>query len=245
MSPARIPLIATTTNGPGFPSGSVVPFWLDQRFTAQAVGSSAGATGLPGRRPERWSGRGASGAVAPSARRLVRRATGSRRRLTDLVEWEPGAQGSWRPHNVDGALARGVELEAGWSGRIWRRLPPISAELSHQRLRATDEGDDPATRGRQLTRRPVTPSTASLEAFLERRLSAAVSWTRVGRRYLTRANSKWTDPYDVLDARVNVSLRRGVDLNLSLENLLDRNYYDLDDFPVPGRTFGAALDVSL
>jgi outer membrane cobalamin receptor len=206
---------------------------------------SSGSQGNPDLRPERSTAVEFSGTSYLFDRSFRLRGTVFHRSLSDLIEWIPGAQGIWSPHNVGHARERGVEIEAAFSGKPWRHLPSISADISHSVIRATDEGDDPLTRGNQLVRRPETLSSGSVEFFFVRHMATGLSWVRVGRRYLTRANTKWTEPHNVIDLHVRLLLWVGGSVVLSVDNLLDRNYYDMDEFPVPGRSLTVMLDVAM
>jgi outer membrane cobalamin receptor len=87
-------------------------------------------------------------------------------------------------------------------------------------------------------------STATLEVFPTSRLSVGFTWQRMGRRYLTRANTKWIEAYLVFDLDVRRSFHEAIELLVSVKNLGGDSYYDIDDFPVPGRTVLVALDLS-
>jgi outer membrane cobalamin receptor len=206
---------------------------------------SSGAEGNPDLLPERSTSAEVSGTFYLFERSARLSGTGFTRWLHDLIEWTPGAKGVWRPHNVGRARERGVELEGSLSGKPAAFLPPLVLEVSHSLLSATDEGEEPTTRGKQLVRRPEHTSTVSLETFHGERFSMGLAWTRTGRRYLTAANTKWLEPYSVLDIHTRLALLRGTSLLFSMKNLGGRSYYDIEDFPVPGRTFMLALDFAL
>lgn len=205
---------------------------------------SSGAEGNPDLVPERSTSAEVSGTLYFREKSLRLTGTGFTRWLENLIEWTPGAKGIWRPHNVGRAREQGVELEAAFSGRPAAFLPPLALEVSHSLLSATDEGEDPATRGRSLVRRPANTSTLRLEVFPCERLSVGLTWNRVGRRYLTATNTKWLEAHSVLDLETRLTLWRGASLLLSGRNLGGESYFDVEDFPVPGRTFMAGLDFS-
>jgi outer membrane cobalamin receptor len=206
---------------------------------------SSGAEGNPDLSPERATSAELSGTFYLFEKRLRLSGTGFARWLSDLIEWTPGAKGIWRPHNVGRARERGVELEGSFSGKPAGFLPPLSLEAGYALLAATDEGSDPTTHGRQLVRRPRNTSFVGLDIFPAARLSLGIAWNHTGRRYLTGANTKWLDGHGVWDIDGRIGAWRGAALILSVKNVGGRSYYDIEDFPVPGRTFMAALDFTL
>ena len=179
---------------------------------------SSGAEGNPDLRPEYSNSTELSGTAYLLDRRFRIRGTWFSRRLTDLIEWMPGAGGIWRPHNVGRAREKGIEIEGGFSGDLPAFLPPVSLQISHSIIRATDEGDDATTTGNQLVRRPVSISSAVFEAFPATSFSLGLSWTRMGKRYLTRANTKWLDGHHVFDFDLKRELWRGTSLIFSIKN---------------------------
>jgi len=203
---------------------------------------SSGAQGNPDLLPERSTSTELSVTSYLYGKRVRMRGAAYRRNLTDLIEWTPGAGGIWRPHNVGEAREEGIEFEGAYRGRIFAGLPPVSALASHSIIEATVRGDDPLTRGRQLVRRPVSVSSLVLDVFPTNGLTVGIAWSLTGRRYLTQANTKWLDAYTVIDFNVKQEFRYGVTLLFSVKNLGGEHYYDVDDFPVPGRTFIAAFD---
>lgn len=206
---------------------------------------SSGAEGNPDLLPERSTSAELSGTMYLLGKRARIRTSFFQRRLTDLIEWTPGAKGIWRPHNVGAAREEGFEIEGAFKGKIVGFLPHISLEAHHSIIAATDRGDDPLTRDKQLVRRPGSVSCLSLETYASTRLSIGVSWMRVGKRYLTKTNSKWLDGYDVIDLNMKYSLWKEISLFFSIKNIGGKSYYDVDEFPVPGMTVMAALDFSL
>ncbi len=206
---------------------------------------TSGAEGNPELRPERSTNVEFSGSTYLLDRRLRIRNDYFLRELTDLIEWTPGARGIWRPSNVGRAREEGLELEGTYTGKIIDALPPVLIEISHSLILATDQGDDPLTHGKRLVRRPGSLSSAQIEVFPGDVLSMGLSWSRVGRRYLTKTNTKWADGYDVIDMNASYSCWRRVRVSVSISNLLNHNYYDIEEFPVPGRRIDVGLDLKM
>ncbi len=206
---------------------------------------SSGAQGDPALRPERSTGGEVSGTAYLMNRNLRLRGTYFLRYLSDLIEWTPGAGGIWRPHNVGLAGEEGMEIEGAWAGRFAGSLPSVSIEITHTLLHATDRGSDPLTRGKQLVRRPLSTSSCVVDVLPADYLRLGMSWSRMGRRYLTATNTKWSEGYSVLDFHTGLSLGEEIRLLFSINNIGGRSYYDVEEFPVPGRIITVAVDFAL
>ena len=203
---------------------------------------SSGAQGNPDLRPERSTGWEFSGTLYLLSGRVRLQNVYYRRDLVDLIEWTPGARGIWRPHNVGLARDEGIEFGGAFAGEPAPFLPPVSLEITHSIIRATNEGDDPLTHGMRLVRRPGSISSGRLEMTPLEQLTFGVSWSRVGRRYLTNTNTKWIEGYHVLDLHMAFRLWGGARSYFSINNLGDKNYYDMDEYPVPGRILTIAFE---
>ncbi len=154
-------------------------------------------------------------------------------RVRDLIQWSPGPDGVWRPHNVSAARVRGLEVEgsvdlAPLTGRALR------LDGSASWLDPVDATGDPVTGGRTLVGRARFHAFGEL-SWAPGRWTALAGLTAVGRVPLTAANTKWEDGYVL----VHAGLRRRIsaDLRLDLEgrNLFDTRYEDLRGYAVPGR----------
>ena len=156
-------------------------------------------------------------------------------------------QSSWRtsaPENSGRVRATGFEAEAGGAlagGGDW------AASLTWQRTR--DRGDDPAYAGKEL------PYLPPLQVTLE--LRPALGPWRLGLGLVHEAASyrdRYNSAMERIDDRtvVNLSLSRGwrlpgdaggrrATLGLSLLNLTDNDVYDVEGYPLPGRSLRASL----
>ena len=81
--------------------------------------------------------------------------------------------------------------------------------------------------------------------YVHRALTLGLTWTRVGRRPLTAANTKWLEGHDVIDVNARIGLWRRAQFIVTVKNIGGGSYYDLEDFPIPGRTIMMAIDLSM
>jgi outer membrane cobalamin receptor len=196
----------------------------------------ASAAGNPDLEPERaWDVDVGLELAAPRARAQV---SAFHSRVDDLIQWTPGADGVWRPHNVSRTRIRGVEAEARMEGGT---LPlPRHVDLSASRLDAADGTGDAVTGGKQLVGR------AEWTAFAESvwrwgAVDAAVGVRAVSRTPVTAANTKWLDGYLLWHAGVRWHASPELRLDVEGTNLLDTYYEDIRGYATPGRTIGVGL----
>lgn len=196
--------------------------------------STANAVGNPNLQPEKSIQTDLGLIFYPLASRFRLGITLYHREVWDLIEWAPGALGYWRPHNVGKADFRGLELEGNFFVPSVGVLDILEIETNYTYLRAIDRTGERNREGNQLIRRPRHRGNiiASIRCGSWRFLT---QWHWVGKRYLTAANTKWLDPYLVGDLEMGRQINRNIDISLRLINILNRQYRDIREFPVPGR----------
>lgn len=195
---------------------------------------TANAVGNPNLQPEKSIHRDLGLAFYPLPHRFRVGVTLYHRRVNDLIEWTPGAMGCWRPHNVGRADFTGIELEGNLLiPSIWV-LDIFEIEANYTCLRAIDRTGQRNQEGKQLIKRPRHRGNmvASIQSGPWRLLS---QWHWVGARYLTAANTKWLNSYLVGDLEIETRVNRNLSISLRLINILNRQYRDIREFPVPGR----------
>ncbi|MFO7609221.1 MAG: TonB-dependent receptor [Candidatus Krumholzibacteriia bacterium] len=178
----------------------------------------------------RWSGR-----VAVFSARTDR-----------TIVFVANSQRTSRAVNVGATGTRGLEAELGWS------LPAdldLRGNLTWQRAR--DEGDDPAYAGKRL------PYLPDVEAFVRLRRTGPRwrPWLEArfqSANHLDRANTELNMNQDRL--RLDLGLdaawrpagpdpRWTVTASLAVLNLTDEDAYDIEGFPLPGRSWRAGLEL--
>ncbi len=153
-----------------------------------------------------------------------------RDRVRDLIQWNPGADGVWRPHNVGDALLSGWELE----GSLALSGPPLRVDGSWTRLHAVDAGVDRVTGGKTLVGRARDAGFVEL-GWEPGSWAAAVGVRGVGRVPLTPSGTKWQAGYAVWEARLRRRITPELRADLEARNLFDARYQDLRGYAAPGR----------
>jgi len=160
-----------------------------------------------------------------------------RSELVDLIQWQPDTAFRFRPVNVDSATVTGLELET----RLDLRQVGLDANFNYSGA---------TSRGEPLVYRPSLAGSARLWArqevwiltgtlgfgaeYTAARLASLEPRIRLPSYYLLNA-----------DASVTWDLRwADVVLRFDARNLLDRSYQTAYDYPAPGRSFSAELELS-
>ena len=166
--------------------------------------------------------------------------TGFVKRVRDLIQWQPGAAGVWRPHNVDGAWIAGAEFDV--AGRLpisgTSRVADISANYTWLDPRETGTASN--TAGKVLIYRPRHKVNAQLRLPLGA-ISLETQWGYTGPVFTTRANTRSLPGYLVGDAGLAWSFRPAMTLEARCLNLTDVAYQDFRDYPAPGREWRLAM----
>jgi len=150
-------------------------------------------------------------------------------RVDSMIQWVPGADGVWRPHNVGRARLRGIEISGEAAAGS-----AVSVNAAYTFLDARDAGDDPVTGGKRLVNRPAHQLFA--EAGTGRGAwSAATGVLAVGEAALTTANTKWRAGYALWHARLRWQANPRLRFDLEMENLTDTDYEDVRGYATPGR----------
>jgi vitamin B12 transporter len=174
-----------------------------------------------------WPARGAEDATYA--------ATVYARRVEDLIQWTPGPDGRYRPHNVGLAVLHGVELElhAPLAVRGLRR--PGDLALALTLLDARNESGEPAVDGRRLVYRPAVAGYAEIGGPIWLALELRGRLEATGGSYITAANTKRLPGYALVDLTLERALGGHVFGSLAVLNVGDVSAVDIRDYPLPGR----------
>lgn len=166
--------------------------------------------------------------------------TGYARRVEDLIQWTPGPDGRWRPHNVALAIVRGVELEL--SAPLGVGLArPAALTLAMTALDARNESEEAAVNGRRLPYRPALAGQVEIGLELPFALGFRARWEATGSSYITAANTKRLPGYALLDLTCERALGRRVIGSVAVLNAGDVAAVDVRDYPLPGREWRLGL----
>jgi hypothetical protein len=198
--------------------------------------ADAFAVGNPDLLPER-SLEAEAGVSMPGSGCLALSLTGFLALTDDLIRWEPGEAGKWSPVNVAKARRRGMEMEGSLS------LGEFDIGGTLTLLEVTD--DDPASTNAGMALPYVPDYTFGLHASAElpAGLAAWISLDGAGIRFMNYSETSWLPAYQLFSAGASTGLPiwTGSTLELSVSNLLDREYEESNGFHGEPRTFRAAL----
>jgi vitamin B12 transporter len=157
--------------------------------------------------------------------------------VRDLIQWSPGLDGVWRPHNLSHVRLQGLDLDGSTS---WNAL---TFDGSVSRLWAHDVTGNRVTGGKELVGRARWVGSAALA------WDPGLFGLRLGvhgndRTPITPSNTKWLSGYALWDASVIWRFRGNARLVLEGRNLFDKDYQDLRGYSTPGREFLLTFDVS-
>lgn len=202
--------------------------------------STAFAAGNAGLKPERAFAWDAGMEFSPGERLRVEFSY-FERYVSDLIVWTPGAGGIWRPSNIDSARVRGVEFQ----GRLSIPLDALAAEFVSEGTAAwldpRDTTPGSVNEGNLLPGKAPLAVSASFEFRRKNGLFLRTEASYTSCRYITSGNTKALDPYLVCGLGAGLSVGKNWRFVGRLENIFDQVYYDLRDYPVPGREFSLRM----
>ncbi len=163
------------------------------------------------------------------------------RKVRNLIQWNPGPNGKWRPINIGQTRFWGVETEL----RSFFDFPFLSSyaetTLNGTYLNSEDLTDGSATYGKVIPRKPVWKVNGTFSLNHDAGHSLRMEIRYVGTRYITAANTKWFDPYMVTDIAATVAVDQNLEFFISANNIFNIAYIDLREYPVPGIEFSAEM----
>jgi outer membrane cobalamin receptor len=155
----------------------------------------------------------------------------------DLIQWSPGPDGVWRPHNLSQATLQGIDVDGTTS---WKTF---GLDGSVSRLWAHDATEDRVTGGKELVGRAPWVGSATLH-WSPGRFGMRLGVHGNDRTPVTPSNTKWLSGYALWDASMSVRFRANARLVLESRNLFDTDYQDIRGYATPGREFLLTVDVS-
>lgn len=163
-------------------------------------------------------------------------------KLDDLILWAPDYDGLWRPKNIAKTDARGIETTL--------RLSPIkdliSINTDYMYLDAKDISGDRTTHNKFLIYRPQHKVDITL-GIKYWGVELNIINQYVSRRYINAANTRWLDPYNIVNTNVSYSFRL-LQMNMmtrfELNNFTDLDYMAIDGSPEPGRLYRFTIGIN-
>jgi iron complex outermembrane receptor protein len=159
--------------------------------------------------------------------------------VTDLILWQPGADGVWSPANIGKAQVRGIETGASISP--WTDLLTVRWNYTH--LDARNKTENPAEYDKILPNRPADMHKVTVQTR-HAGLLASVDYLSVGMRYTTASNDASLPAYHVFNALLGYAWEMAhgrMEVKGEVRNLGDVEYQVMAGYPVPGREIRASL----
>jgi vitamin B12 transporter len=190
------------------------------------------AEGNPNLKPERSTTGDIGITYRPGPLYLA--ATGFTQSVTNLIQWSPNFAGVWRPLNVSSALIQGIELEGRLSAIRINSFLQAGGDGSYTYLDALDESGLPNLQGNQLIYRPHEKSSFGATLIFWKDFQFSFRSRFVGYRYTTPSDTSYIPGFITYQLGLKVSLATGFDVTTTVYNLTNVNYYDVNDYPMPG-----------
>jgi vitamin B12 transporter len=149
-------------------------------------------------------------------------ATYYRNRISNLIDWAPGANGLWAPANINNARLTGLTL--AYAGNVGAYALRANVDLQDPR----DTGTDKLLRYRAEQH----AFFAANRSFGRWQWGAELSAS--GKRYNDVANTQVLGGYALVNLQVSYQLEHDLSLFARANNVFDRDYALVRDFATPG-----------
>jgi|WetSurMetagenome_2_1015567.scaffolds.fasta_scaffold03172_6 outer membrane cobalamin receptor len=164
--------------------------------------------------------------------------------IKDMIQWQPGENAYWIPDNIPEVYSAGMESSLALdysSGNVTSRF---SAGYSYTKASL---GSGAVFRGKQVIYIPENQANISLRISYR---NFYYSWFAymTGIRYTRVDNSEFLPGYCINNLLTGVKLKiKGtpVDMNISIDNLLNASYQTIAHYPLPGRTYSFKILVQI
>ncbi len=163
--------------------------------------------------------------------------------LDDLIIDTPDANGLLMPQNIEKAKLRGIESALAWHSNG----DGLTFKIAHTYLKATNESERSASRGKQLIYRPQDKLDASL-GWRVAQINFNASYQFIGKRITppVRAGKSSLSEYDLVNFAVSREIvMAGLRLQVAgaIHNLFNKRIQIFRDYPIPGREWRLTMRV--
>jgi iron complex outermembrane receptor protein len=164
--------------------------------------------------------------------------------IDNMIQWQPGEHLYWTAENIKKVKSSGAESS-------------VSVDYKHNHLNATIKAgyiltlakygeskfsNDNSAR-KQLMYVPENQANASFRMGYKNCYTAWVSCI-TGKRYTATDNSAFLTGYFVNNIMAGIKLalkNTSADINFNIENLFNKNYQSIANFPLPGRSYNIKI----
>lgn len=169
------------------------------------------------------------------------------RDVDQWIQWSASADGRWRPNNLAKVQFRGSETGVQTKNyfRRWKAYLIVNANYSY--LFAWDAEESSTSYGKQLIDRPYEQASANLKWMQVGKYSLIWDTRYLGYRFINAQNTEALPAYWVHDMKLtyNFSFQQQVRLSVDIENIFNKYYVDLNQYPVPGLNWFFTLSWTL
>ena len=160
------------------------------------------------------------------------------RYVEDVIAWQPGDDGLWRPTNYNQGLYPGFEAEAEADLLRFLTMSIRYTFLYTYVLTGGFEVED----DRRIPGVPVHALDGELR-YQDRKNTLQGSVGHMSKRYYTVDNDEAAPPATVIDLLYRRRVSENVSLYLAVDNLLSHSYQLVARYPMPGTTIRSGVEL--
>jgi outer membrane receptor for ferrienterochelin and colicins len=149
----------------------------------------------------------------------------------DLINWEPDSGGIWRPQNIDSAIIDGIELE----NNIYL-MPRLELDLYYTWLRAKNDKTH-----NYLIYQPKHKFDFSLKYENLNGFIFELKGQFTDKRFYNADNTIKVKRFFILGIDVSKKIKDNFTFFISIDNLLDKKYQIMRNYPMPGFSITSGL----
>ncbi len=158
-------------------------------------------------------------------------------RLQDLILWSP-VNGVWMPGNVGRTLSQGLGLTVYYENYFNEYY--IRADLSYSINDTINNDPSSPYYGKYIIYTPFFKTALGVEMSYLKTWGVQIAFNQASERFTTEANNDWLPPYYVVDVRIFWKF-----LYLSIENIFDYQYEEIEGYPQMGRSITLGIDYKI
>lgn len=154
-----------------------------------------------------------------------------RSKYDNLIKWQEDTDGIWRPKNIDSAIIQGVEQDL--QIKLFNNL---DIDIAYTYLRAKDDKT-----GKYLTYQPKHKANFFVKYKGLAGFILGLEGQFVDRRYHNATNTVYVKRYYVLGLRLSKKIKEKTNIFFNIDNLLNKKYQSVRDYPLAGFSVTSGL----
>lgn len=150
-------------------------------------------------------------------------------KIDNWIIWLPETEAIYIPQNLFFVKSRGVEVNLNWKKRFSKKVK-LNGAINYAFVETKKYKsliDEDISLGKQLVYIPRNKASAFLTMEYGKRLAISYNYRFIDKRYITRDHSQWMPYYMLSDISLRyrfINMRFVDDINLDINNLLNKNY---------------------